>query len=168
MSERDSKTWESTAGVGKPARLLADDLLAELALGLREVTAPAGLEHRVAEKLRQRMAASTPVSIQRADRARWIEVCQGISVRVLRHDRQAGLLTALWLLAPGAQVPAHSHDRDEECLILEGEIQHEDEVYCPGDYMVAPAGSLHQVISSRGGCRMLVTGSDLSIRALLA
>jgi anti-sigma factor ChrR (cupin superfamily) len=167
VSEHDRKFARSQAG-DKAGRVLADDLLAELALGLREIEAPAGLDRRVEQKLRQRMAAAAPISAQRADGARWIELCQGISVRVLRHDRKAGRLTALWRLAPGARLPAHPHDRDEECLILEGDIQHEHEVYGAGDYMVAPAGSLHHVLSTRGGCSMLISGSDLSIRAQLA
>jgi quercetin dioxygenase-like cupin family protein len=147
---------------------LTDELLAELALGLRAVTTPTRLDQRIGEKLRARMAATAPICTQRADAARWIELCQGISVRVLRHDRKAGRLTAVWRLAAGARLPAHPHDRDEECLILEGEIQHEDELYRAGDYMVAPAGSQHRVISTRGGCSMLISGSDLSIRAQLA
>jgi anti-sigma factor ChrR (cupin superfamily) len=151
-----------------PERPLTDELLAELALGLGAVDAPAGLDLRVGEKLRARMAAAAPIRAQRAQAARWIELCQGICVRVLRHDRKAGRLTAIWRLAPGTSLPSHPHDRDEECLILDGDIRHENEVYRAGDYMVAPAGSMHHVLSSVSGCSMLISGSDLPLRAQLA
>lgn len=167
MSEQDGRFANRRAAAGKTVRPLADKLVAELSLALRAVDAP-GLEQRVADKLRQRMAADAPIRAQRANGAHWIELCQGISLRVLRHDRKAGRLTAVWRLAAGARLPPHPHDRDEECLILEGDIQHEGEIFRAGDYMLAPAGSLHQGLSSRSGCSMLISGSDLPIRALLA
>lgn len=140
----------------------------ELRLALRADPLPADVEARIAERLRAGLRRRQVVQLHRAERAEWIRWAPGVRLRVLRHEPEARRLTAIWQLDAGASIPPHPHDADEECLVLEGDMRHENEHFAPGDYMIAPAGSAHHRITSTGGCRMLIRGSDLPLRMQMA
>ncbi|MEF2975520.1 cupin domain-containing protein, partial [Pseudomonas aeruginosa] len=59
-------------------------------------------------------------------------------------------------MAPGTVVDTHAHDIDEECYVISGDIAFGQEALGPGDFHVAPAGSRHGHVSSRGGCLCLI------------
>ena len=60
--------------------------------------------------------------------------------------------------APGCQVPVHCHRRDEECLMLAGEMYIEDQLLLAGDYQVAQAGGVHRSLQTERGALVLVHG----------
>ncbi len=100
--------------------------------------------------------------IQRAGQAHWHELLPGVELRLLNDDAGSGTMTALWRLAAGARIPAHPHQRDEECLVLEGDLQVDETSYGPGDFMLAPAGSRHAAITSLNGALFLIHGERIS------
>jgi anti-sigma factor ChrR (cupin superfamily) len=94
--------------------------------------------------------------ILRADEGEWRQLISGIEVRALRVDAQAGTQTSLWRLAPGASIPAHSHTGEEECLVLEGDIDWQGKTYRQGDYLLARPGLHHDAFLSRGGALLMI------------
>ena len=81
--------------------------------------------------------------------AGWPDYAPGIQRRVLwQRDGQAAFL---YYAQPGAQVPAHAHTHDEECLMLQGELFLDDLLLRQFDYQLAPAGTGHQVTETDTG-----------------
>ena len=68
----------------------------------------------------------------------------------------------LYRAAPGAVVPQHRHGRDEECLMLEGEVFLDDLLLRCGDYQLAPAGTGHAGVSTATG-GLLYAHGDLEL-----
>jgi quercetin dioxygenase-like cupin family protein len=80
----------------------------------------------------------------------------GISVKVLRSDKETGQSSALVRFAPGASFPAHDHPAGEEVFVLEGEVQIGRHRLKAGDYLYTPPDGKHAA-SSEYGCVFLVT-----------
>jgi hypothetical protein len=88
--------------------------------------------------------------------APWVQLSSHIERRVLcQWDQEAALL---YRLHAGVQVPHHGHAHDEECLVLEGEVFIDDELLRPGEYQLAPTGSLHEGVSSDTGSILFAHG----------
>jgi quercetin dioxygenase-like cupin family protein len=83
----------------------------------------------------------------------------GVSMRVLHRDDAAGYATVLVRMQPGAAYPAHRHGDDEECYVLEGDLQVGEDCMQAGDYQVARRGSVHPVQSTRSGCLLFLRSS---------
>ncbi len=109
-------------------------------------------------------SAGRSMTVVRHDGKGWQKFLPGVFVRLLHEDKVAGIQTALWRMEPGARIPAHPHQCDEECYLLEGSLEHRDERFEAGDYMLAPAGTRHSTIGSRDGALMLIRGERLSWR----
>ena len=73
-----------------------------------------------------------------------------------------GEATLLYRASAGAQVPSHGHQRDEECLMIEGEVFLDDVLLCAGDYQLAPAGTAHGGVSTDSGGLIFAHG-DLDL-----
>ena len=58
-------------------------------------------------------------------------------------------------MAPGSTGTVHSHDDDEECYVVSGDISFGEHVLGPGDFHVAPKGSTHPAARSVHGCLCL-------------
>lgn len=128
------------------------------------------------QSMRERLLerAGREMAVTRACDKAWRPFLPGVRLKVLNSDENAGVQTALWRLDPGARIPAHPHDHDEECYVLEGTLEHRGEHFEAGDYMMAPAGSRHSQISAPDGALMLIRGERvrwherLLLRAALA
>ncbi|MBI3369982.1 MAG: cupin domain-containing protein, partial [Burkholderiales bacterium] len=96
--------------------------------------------------------------------AGWQDYAPGIKRRVMwTQDGEAALL---YHALPGAQVPRHGHGHDEECLMLDGDVFLDDVLLRPGDYQLAPAGTLHGGVSTDTGLVLFAHGDlDMDIRA---
>ncbi len=93
-----------------------------------------------------------------ADEGRWQPFLDGVAIKVL-HE-QAGVLSYLLRLAPGATLPPHRHPQDEECLVLEGRLRVGSMVEIgPGGYHLAHGGALHATISSETGATVFLRGA---------
>lgn len=105
-------------------------------------------------------AGERPFTVRDAD-AGWPDYAPGIRRRVLwHHDGQAALL---YHADAGAQVPAHAHGHDEECLMVQGELFLDDVLLQAGDYQLAPAGSGHRITATDTGVVIYAHG-DLELK----
>lgn len=86
----------------------------------------------------------------------WRESWPGVWVKVLKRDLASGIQLALLRLEPGATVPGHAHARDEECVVIEGELLIGPLVLHAGDLHVAPSGTSHPPITTRSGALAFV------------
>ena len=132
-----------------------DLLLAALA-GVTPAQAPPRAN---AQALRERIlaAASRPrTQVVRAHEGEWVPFVPGIRIKTLRRDEADGTQTSLWRIEPGAQVPPHPHTREEECLVLEGSVIHDDIEYFPGDFLLAPPGERHKPFLAPRGALLMI------------
>lgn len=142
------------------APALDDDLVSALGAELRPDTDAAALE-----RVRGRLMASLPqdaepLHIVRAEEGEWEPLQPGVKVKRLYVDPDTQAVTALWRLDPGAAVDAHVHDQDEECLVLEGDLQVGGELLQPGDYLLGQRGSAHPPVVSPSGALLLIRSED--------
>ena len=80
----------------------------------------------------------------------------GVSLKVLRSDKESGESASLVRLGPGASVPAHDHPAGEEVFVLEGDFTVGAHRMVSGDYLYTPPNEKHAA-STEGGCLVLVT-----------
>ena len=93
-----------------------------------------------------------------ADDGHWQPFLDGVTIKVLRED--AGVLSYLLRLAPGASLPAHRHPLDEECVVLQGRLQVGSTTEVgPGGYHLAHRGALHATIRSATGATVFLRGA---------
>lgn len=113
-----------------------------------------------------------PLALERAEAAitvrdvdaGWDDFAPGIKRRVMWTAN--GEASLLYHALAGAQVPRHGHGHDEECLMLEGDIFLDDVLLRPGEYQLAPAGSIHGGVSTDTGLLLFAHGDlELDIRA---
>ncbi|GAB2501099.1 cupin domain-containing protein [Arenimonas alkanexedens] len=112
-----------------------------------------------AQALRGRILAAasrTRTQVIRADEGEWVPFVPGIRIKTLRRDAAEGTQTSLWRIEPGARVPSHPHTREEECLVLEGSVIHDDVEYFPGDFLLAPPGEHHKPFLAPRGALLMI------------
>jgi quercetin dioxygenase-like cupin family protein len=126
---------------------------AELSAGQRE-----WLRRRTLERARDQTPEGTRTL--RATEGEWIEIRPFVEVRALRRDEASGLYTSLLRMRPGGVIPAHRHEREEECLVLEGEVQIGTHKLSAGDVHIAAAGTWHERVSTGKGVLVLLRGDD--------
>jgi anti-sigma factor ChrR (cupin superfamily) len=81
----------------------------------------------------------------------WHPLGKRLQVKVLHDDGTS--LSWLVKLLPGGGLPVHDHaDGAEECMVLEGSLRINGEVFGAGDYQIALPGSVHQEVFSDTGC----------------
>jgi len=147
MSKRTTKPTDNEA--------LDPDTIAKLGAALTR----GALEPELSARMRARVMASVSApatDVVRAAEGDWKTLLPGITVKTLRVDREQGTQTSLWRLAAGARIPRHPHSKDEECLVLEGEIVHESKLYGPGDYLYARAGVRHNEFTAPNGALLMI------------
>jgi quercetin dioxygenase-like cupin family protein len=114
------------------------------------------LRRRVLERARDQTSEGTRTL--RATEGEWIEIRPFVEVRELCRDDASGMHTSLVRIRPGGVIPAHRHEREEECIVLEGEFQIGAHKLTAGDVHIAAAGSWHEQVSSRNGVLILLRG----------
>ena len=78
----------------------------------------------------------------------------GVEIKVLMQDAETGMTTSLTRLAPGAELPDHTHVGIEQTFVLEGTLEDSEGAVTSGNFVWRPAGSRH-VASSTDGCLLL-------------
>jgi len=105
---------------------------------------------------------ATPTGTARARDAVWQEYAPGIRRRVLWQAD--GTVAYLARAVHGALVPSHGHHRDEECLMLDGDLFLGDILVRGGDFQLAPAGLVHDVVQAGSDCTVYIRGdADLAV-----
>ena len=84
----------------------------------------------------------------------WINTGPGNKMKVLMHDKETGMLTAIARLEPGAGIPAHLHEDMEQTYILEGSLKDDEGECTAGNFVIRTKGSKHSPIAPNG-CTML-------------
>lgn len=98
-----------------------------------------------------------------ADQGEWRVLLPKVQIKILH--RQGESPRNLVRMEPGTVVLPHEHPADEECLVLEGEIEFGDIVAHAGDYQIAPGGISHGHTRSPKGGLMFVCGGIGSPRS---
>jgi quercetin dioxygenase-like cupin family protein len=141
-----------------------EDLLQDLQDSLAAAVQPAELGAELRDRMRRRtleLAREQPAEGTRTLReaeAVWIEIAPFVEVRELRRDEVAGTHTSLMRMRPGGFVPGHRHEREEEFIVLEGECHIGTHKLVAGDVHIAPAGTVHEPVTTQTGVLVLLRG----------
>lgn len=141
---------------GRDTMLQLEMVAAPLAYLLPPETPSADLFARIAAKA----GIETGVPgffVCRSSENGWKPAGEGIRVRSLSSRQAGGRVTILMEMQPGAILPPHEHEADEECYVVEGEFEMEGTVYRTGDFLIARKGSVHPAVASPKGCRVLLS-----------
>jgi quercetin dioxygenase-like cupin family protein len=142
--------------MAEDAMLPLEMVAAPLSLLLPEVEPDPGLFSRIAAAAG--ISAGVPgFHVCRTGETVWKAVAEGIRIRTLSDRRPGGRLTILMQMDPGAVMPEHQHEADEECYVIEGAFTMDGSVYRSGDFLIAHKGSLHPAVTSPAGCLVLLT-----------
>src|SRR5262245_3704794 len=91
----------------------------------------------------------------RAGAGDWQPLARGVERKILW--RGEGRVTYLIRGQPGARLPPHDHDDDEETFVLEGDLTLGDITLGPGDFHLARRGFRHGMATTVQGCLLLIT-----------
>ena len=98
-----------------------------------------------------------PAVTQHVGEGLWTEIAPGVQQHILRPD--GACHSRLIRMAPGTRLSRRDHDRDEECMVIEGDVFFGDVLMRAGDYHLAPAGSRHGLVESDTGALFFVHGA---------
>jgi anti-sigma factor ChrR (cupin superfamily) len=99
--------------------------------------------------------------VVRAGEGEWMETeDSGVSVKLLYVDRERETYTTLVRMSPGSRIPRHRHRGAEQCLVLEGDVCSGPHTLAAGDFNCAPAGSVHDELTSDGGALLLIISPE--------
>ena len=110
------------------------------------------------------MSAATPMFKDQQDQlgdlaSRYVDVgdidwkptpCEGIDMKVLLHDEETGLMTAMFRWQPGSKLTFHEHVEIEQTYVLEGHLVDDEGEVTAGNYVWRPGGSRHDAWSPNG------------------
>src|SRR5690606_14710184 len=72
---------------------------------------------------------------------------EGIEIKVLYENKEAGELTCLLRWAPGTTLPFHKHPEIEQSYVISGSFSDHDGICRAGEYVYRIPGSLHETHS---------------------
>jgi anti-sigma factor ChrR (cupin superfamily) len=136
---------------------MQDELLGSLMLALTPIEPPRKdiLRQRVIERIQEPADTHDHDTITiRAQSGVWTELVPGVRMKRLHRDGVAR--SYLLRLEPGAALPEHRHEGDEECIVLEGEVFLGDVRVAAGDFHVARGGTTHAKLSSANGALLFI------------
>lgn len=123
---------------------------------------PTGSFEKILARIDEQGMFLPGTATRRAAEAEWHVYSEGIVFRVLKVDEQRRRQTLLVKMQPGALYKSHSHDIDEECLVIEGDLRYGDLVLRAGDYHLATPGAHHPTGTTTAGCLLhVVVGMDI-------
>jgi len=122
-----------------------------------EVEPPADLFGRIKSAIAAE-AADLPGTITvRAGEGGWQTIARGIERKILY--RMEGRVTYLIRGQPGARLPGHEHDDDEEIYVLLGDLTMGPLTLRAGDFHLARRGVQHPTATTAEGCMLLVSAA---------
>ncbi|TAL44308.1 MAG: hypothetical protein EPN89_14195 [Methylovulum sp.] len=87
----------------------------------------------------------------------WQQLSSGVFKKELYSG--GGMASCFYRLEPGATVPGHQHLKNEECMMLAGEVFLGDILLRAGEFQLAPAGSQHGEAYTDVGALLFVRGA---------
>lgn len=106
---------------------------------------------------------TTTAGTARERDAVWDDYAPGIRRRVLWTAD--GAVAYIARAVAGAAVPTHGHHRDEESLMLDGDLFLGDILIREGDFQLAPAGLVHDTVQAGSDCMVYIRGdAELQVR----
>jgi quercetin dioxygenase-like cupin family protein len=161
-------TMKRPAKKNKPAVLDAVALEA-IASAVRPVELSEAQRASMRKKIAERIGDEQPAYTQtvRSEQIAWLAAWPNVWVKLLRQDPADNLQMVLFKIKPGGVVPAHVHTKEEECLVLDGEIFIGAHRVGAGDLHIAKPGAAHGDITTRTGATVLVR-SEIPPRYLRA
>jgi anti-sigma factor ChrR (cupin superfamily) len=163
-------TKRNKKGVITPDDKLDETLDKAVLAMLSDAVAPVKPADEVAMRMRTRVLdTATPITttVVRATDGEWKKLLPGITIKTLHTNVEHGTQTSLWRLQPGARVPPHPHSKDEECMVLEGFIVHDGNIYTQGDFLVAKPGVRHKDFLAPEGALLMIRGERIPNKLLL-
>ncbi len=141
--------------------VLDETIVNALLLALRPLPPPRAqaLRTRVLAHAASELPTTRHFVTIHGDQGDWIALAPGVEVKLLHKDARSDSQSYLLRLAPHAELPAHRHAQDEECMVLEGEVTLGDVVAKAGAYHLAPKGLAHGVIRSDTGALLFLRGA---------
>ena len=109
------------------------------------------LRARVMERIDDANNGSSLFDTIRSNEGEWIEILPNVQKKLLMADTEAGTESYLLRLHPNATLPAHVHESDELCYVIEGDLSFGDIYLEAGDYHYAHKGSRHGAVSTISG-----------------
>ncbi|MEO0362419.1 MAG: cupin domain-containing protein [Pseudomonadota bacterium] len=89
----------------------------------------------------------------------WERIAPGVERKVVHVDRASDAHSYLVRMAAGAALPAHDHAHDEECVVLEGELEVGGAVFGAGAFHFAAKDRAHAAIVARRAALFFVRGA---------
>lgn len=129
----------------------AEAALSPIAAGATDMTPPAGLWDKLKLSITTQEATSAGRSSVLFDEGHWHDYSPGIRAKRLWSKK-----TFFLRCEPGAVLPEHRHEEDEHLTVVSGDFIMSGFRYKTGDYLLAKAGSLHEVAHTDQGCILLV------------
>jgi ChrR Cupin-like domain len=154
MPWKQSKSAHRTAGTPGLDQDVLDAFLVATAPGELTPARAAVVKTRVMERVRATTRLLENTRTVYCNVGKWTLVAPGVSMKILHVDDRGQ--SFLLRLDPGATLPAHPHDSDEECIVVEGELQLGDFNMRAGDYHLARLGSRHEDIFSPTGALVFI------------
>jgi anti-sigma factor ChrR (cupin superfamily) len=139
--------------------VLGPELVRELLLAIAPVApaqaVAAGMKRKLLEAVRKDNApvGDNYVTV-RSDAGTWMNLLPHVQVKVLHTDGRYNSI--LLRMEPGSALPAHFHEDDEECVVMEGEVSIGDVRVKAGDYHLALSGSRHGELRSDTGALLFL------------
>lgn len=75
---------------------------------------------------------------------------EGIQIKVLYENKDAGEMTCLLKWQPGATLPFHKHPEIEQSYVIQGSFYDHDGICRAGEYVWRQPGSFHETHSDEG------------------
>ena len=145
------------ANKNKPAVLDAAALDA-IAAAVRAVELSDAQRSSMRQRIKARISTEQPTNTHtiRGEAVEWMAPWPNVWVKILRLEPTSNLQMVLFRIEPGGVVPAHVHTKEEECLVLAGEIHIGSHRVGEGDLHIAKPGAAHGDITTRTGATVLV------------
>lgn len=138
---------------------LDDDIVDWLNQGVTPEPIDAQRASRVKRRVLKRIAddqLTRHLTVRQVDGA-WRAFGPGLEIKVL-HEAD-GVMSYLLRLAPGASLAPHRHPIDEECVVLEGELQIGELRVGAGGFHLGRKDVLHGRITTVDGALIFLRGA---------
>jgi quercetin dioxygenase-like cupin family protein len=138
--------------------VLSDEIVRELAGALTPAQLSSERRSSMRARVLERATQAPPPDTEtiRGGEVPWREAWPKVWIKVLKRDPEADFQITLMKFEPGGRLPAHSHRRNEECYVVEGEVMVGAHCVRAGDFHIAQAGGRHPDLTSSTGALVIL------------